>query len=187
VTIISRSARSLKRHGAIENSRRIQPRPHWTCRPYFKPAFQRERSGVLLPRRARPSPPSGQSVCGHRDASLPSIPSAGKASRLKARTKPGLLNKCLPPAFSLASPFPRSASSSPLRGVNKRTSADKGPGKISPRGPFRDDQREFADLPFPAAGLAGLKRIRRCRRSSLPVSVKGNCRLCKRVLGSRYI
>jgi len=46
------------------------------------------------------------------------------------------------------------------RGVNKGSSADKGPGKISPRGPFRGGQREFADLFFSggAAGLAGLKK-----------------------------
>lgn len=51
------------------------------------------------------------------------------------------------------SPF----STVPYNGVNKRTSADKGPTKISPRGPFRGNQREFANSFFSTAGLAGLK------------------------------
>jgi len=98
--------------------------------------------------RARPSSPSGQSVCGRRDA-----PERGREARLKARTKPSLLNKCLPLFRVQNSPF------SPRR-VNKRTSADKGPAKISPRGPFRGNQRKFADFFFSAVRLAGLKKSR---------------------------
>jgi len=56
--------------------------------------------------------------------------------------------------------FQSSPFSTAAYGVNKRTSADKGPAKISPRGPFRGNQREFADSFFSAVGLAGLKESR---------------------------
>lgn len=137
--------------GAIESGWRIQ-----ACRierrPHFEPAFQ-QKCGVLLrciaPVRA---PPSGQSVCG---ASLSLTPEKGREARLKARTKPGLLNKCLP-LFRVS----ELALLYTAHGVNKRTSIDKGPAKISPRGPFRGNQHEFANSFFSVAGLAGLKESR---------------------------
>jgi len=72
------------------------------------------------------------------------IPEKEREVRLKARTKPGLLNKCLP--FFRVSELALLYRA--VHGVNKRTSADKGPTKISPRGPFRGNQREFANSFF---------------------------------------
>lgn len=133
--------------GAIESGWRIQAH-HIERRPHFEPVFQ-QKCGVLLRcialvRARRPVNPS-------TDVTTP--PKRGREARLKARTKPGLLNKCLPLFRVQSSAFPL-----PPYGVNKRTFADKGPAKISPRGPFRGNQCEFADFSFSTAGLAGLKK-----------------------------
>jgi len=75
--IISAPSLTRVQRGAIESGRRIQAR-RIERRPHFEPAFQ-QKCGVLLrciaPVRA---PPSGQSVCGRRDAPSPFISERGR-------------------------------------------------------------------------------------------------------------
>lgn len=99
--------------------------------------------------RARPSSPSGQSVCGRRDAP--------KRGRGRHGWRLAQSRACLISAYPF---FVCRTHPSPACRVNKRTSADKGPAKISPRGPFRGNQCKFADFFFSAARLAGLKKSR---------------------------
>lgn len=80
-------------------------------------------------------------------------PKEGREARLKARTKPGLLNKCLP-LFCVS----ELALLYAAFGVNKRTSVDKGPAKISPRGPFRGNPARIRGFLFFGRGISWIKR-----------------------------
>lgn len=145
-TIISAPIPYAMWRGAIESGWRIQAR-RIERRPHFEPVFQ-QKCGVLLRcialvRARRPVNPSTDVTTFRKEE--------GKHGWRLAQSRACLISAY--PFFAFrARPPPHPYV------VNKRTFVDKGPAKISRRGPFRGNQCEFADSSFSTAGLAGLKK-----------------------------